>query len=205
METFFLVVLYVAFGAAVYIADIHIGSRIRRGSYSWTHKNPQKEEEVMGYIHGRPFERRFWTAVGLSLFDGVVKILWGGSGIPYEFGSLFWEIPLLLAGFYAGRPADKLLARRSEFYASMEQLEGGRVDVKEQLGNAGWSVYNFARELFRERRIVRPRVPEQGIEKPRGTLPNEEPTITDETRSEVESLREDGREIIRKYLKGGRR
>ena len=204
METLLLAVLHVIVGAVVYLADLHMGTRFKRGFYNMTHKDPQKEKEVVGYIHGRPFVRRLWAAAGLSILDGVLMMLWGGSNVPREFGSMFLEILLFLIGFYAGPAIDQLLARRSEFYTHMDRLEAGDMNVKERFNNAAWRAYGFLRELFRQRQIVRSQLPDGEASKPHVTLPPEplRMAIPDVPKAEPET---DPRDAIRKYLNQERR
>lgn len=126
-------VLFVVFleGAVAYTVDRRAGTRLYRWWYDLTHKDPLPEGADRGFIYERRANARFSTATVIAIAQSALAF-WSGATSPvWAVIYTVLQIPVLLAGFYAGPFANRLWERKQPLLDVVDELESGKTTVGE--------------------------------------------------------------------------
>lgn len=138
-------IFFFMFGTIWYNLDRRFGVNIYRWWYNLTHKNALPEDKDVGFIYNRSIKARVTFAFVVSTLQSILA--WKIQVDPLaEVFMWIAEVPIMLVGFYCGPVTYSLWQKKEAFYETIDDIENGRRDLKEEARDAMHNAASAVRE-----------------------------------------------------------
>lgn len=137
-------IAFIVIGALWYVFDRVFGVALYRWWYGMTHRDALPQEISKGFIYNRNASAKFTAATLLAVLQSIQQFTSGEGSFQTELLSIFFEVPLLMLGFYFGPTFFKLWREKDELLETVDKLESGEVALggkfKKSIVNAAANV-----------------------------------------------------------------
>jgi hypothetical protein len=105
-------------------------------------------ETERGFVYHQPASAKFGIAVIISFLQSCLAVTSGNKSFYSELISFFFEVPVIMIGFYFGPWLLRLVERRDEILGKVDKIESGEISLSEELRAASGRASGSIRELF---------------------------------------------------------
>lgn len=120
-------------GMAWYVFDRSVGYKLYKLWYNWTNKEKLPDNAEMGFVYKRKAKVRVAWATAISAFQSALAIYGSDVNPFFELICFFFEIPVILAGFYAGPGLYYIWSRKDKALDKLDRIESGEVNLGEEI------------------------------------------------------------------------
>jgi hypothetical protein len=129
-------IFFLLLGAIWYVLDRRFGISLYRWYFNLTREEPLAADQERGFIYNRSAKSRFSTAVVLCLLQSILVVSAAEVNPLVELLSFFFEVPVLMVGFYFGPSVYKLWRKKDAVLETVDRLESGELKLEDELKEA---------------------------------------------------------------------